>query len=223
VKILLAGPSEGFLHPLFDCAEAAEASWIVSCGDFGAWPDPARMDRASRQHGGKDFARMYVGADPRPISVPVVFISGVHEDHRFLEERKAVNNTEVLSNVHWLANGYRTVIGQHGPIDCRVTGLGKAYSEATYRGEYGKRSRRHYTRHDQERACSSGPTDLLVLYPHIDDPGIRNVAYAVRSKLILTVRHLNRPVYEEIQGTPVISLGRAETCLIEWNNGSFLV
>lgn len=216
MRLLLAGPSEGFLRPLFDAADRHEASWVVSCGDFGAYPDPQRRDRASRQHGATDFARMYVGADARMLRFQVLFISGVHEDHRWLEERKAADNTEVLSNVHWLAQGYRTVIGTHDPVGCRVTGLGKAYSEATYRGEYSKKSRRHYTRSDQEKACSSGPTDLLVLYEYLDAPGLRNVIFATRPKLILTARHTNRKVYDEILGVPVITLGREEGHLIEW-------
>jgi hypothetical protein len=222
MKIFLAGASEGFLHPLFDAAEASQAAWIVSTGSFGAYPDPQRRGRASRQHGGTDFARMYVGADQRAIRVPVLFISGVHEDHRWLSERRAAGNTEVLANVHHLVQGYRTVIGQHGP-PCRVTGLGKVYSEFTYNEQYSKRSHRHYTRRDIEKACSSGPTDLLVLYPHLDDPGIRNVVYAVRAKLILAAKHPKRPVYSEVQGTPVITLGRAESRIVEWNEDSFSI
>jgi len=220
MKILLAGASEGFLHPLFDAAEDAEAAWVVSCGDFGCWPDPARRDRASRVHGATDFARMYVGSDARMLRFQVVFISGVHEDHRFLSERQAAGNTEVLANVHWLSQGYKTLIGMHGP-PCRVTGLGKAYSEATYSEHYTKRSRRHYTRHDVERACSSGPTDLLVVYEHLDAPGIRNLVFATRPKLILTARHTNRKVYDEIQGIPVITLGREEGRQVEWASGCF--
>jgi hypothetical protein len=132
-----------------------------------------------------------------------------------------MNNTEVLSNVHWLAQGYRTTIGWDVPI--RVTGLGRAYSEATYNEQYSKRSYRHYTRHDIERACSSGPTDLLVLYEHLDSPGLRNVIFATRPKLILTVEHPNRKVYEEVQGTPVISLGRQCVTLLEYKDGEFIV
>jgi hypothetical protein len=132
----------------------------------------------------------------------------------------AANNTEILANVHYLANGYRTVIGEHGP-PCRVTGLGRAYSEATYRGEYHKKSYRHYTRHDVERACSSGPTDLLVIYEHLDAEGLRNVIFATRPQLILTVRHPNRPVHSEIQGIPVISLARGATQCVSWVNSQF--
>ena len=221
MRVLLAGASEGFLNPLFDAVEHSQAAWLVSCGSFGAWPDPARMDRASRQHGGTEFAKMYVGAISRPLRFQVVFISGPHEDHRFLEERKAVDNTEVLDNVHHLAQGYKTLIGQHGP-PCRVTGFGKVYSEATYAGEYSKRSRRHYTRHDQERACSSGPTDLLVLHPHIDDPGVRNIIFATRPKLILAAAHPNREALAEVQGVPVVTLGRTESRLVEWKDDAFV-
>lgn len=223
MKILLAGPVEGHLTRLFDAAESSETSWVVSCGDFGAFPDPARMDRASRQYGASEFASYYVGATPRPIRVPVLFIAGVHEDHRFLRERYAVQNTEVLSNVHWLANGFRTTIGadlDQPPL--RVTGLGRAYSEVTYSEQYTKRSRRHYTRHDVERACSSGPTDLLVLHEHLDAPGLRHVIFATRPKLILTASHPNRKTYREVQKTPVITLGRGQTHAVYWEDGCFV-
>lgn len=221
MRVLLAGPAEGRLDRLFEAAEAAEANWAVVAGDFGVWPDPARRDRASRAHGGNEFASRYVGMDPRPIKIPVLTIAGVHEDHRFLKERVAANNTEILKNVHYLANGYRTTIGFDGPA-CRVTGVGRAYSEATYRGEYHKKSYRHYTRHDVERACSSGPTDLLVIYEHLDAEGLRNVIFATRPKLILTVAHPNRPIHPEIQGIPVISLGRDATQAVSWKNSEFI-
>lgn len=219
--VTLAGPVEGYLDRLFDAVKADEASWAVTCGDFHIFPDPARMSRVARSYGGKEFAARYVGADSRLIKIPVLTIAGVHEDHRFLSERVAANNTEILSNVHYLASGYRTVIGGHGP-PCRVTGIGKAYSEATFRGEYHKKSYRHYTRHDVERACSSGPTDLLVIYEHLDAEGLRNVIFATRPQLILTVRHPNRPIHSEIQGIPVISLGRAATQAVSWKNSQFI-
>jgi hypothetical protein len=219
--ITLAGPAEGHLDRLFDAGKADEAAWIVCAGDFGVWPDPMRRDRAARQHGGNEFASRYVGSDSRLIKIPVLTVAGVHEDHRFLKERIAANNTEILSNVHYLANGYRTTIGFDGPA-CRVTGIGRAYSEATYRGEYHKKSHRHYTRHDVERACSSGPTDLLVIYEHLDAEGLRNVIFATRPQLILTVAHPNRPVHAEIQGIPVISLGRGATQAVSWKNSQFI-
>ena len=221
MNVTLSGPAEGHLKDLFTDAKEQDANWIICAGDFGIWPDPARRDRASKKHVTTEFAQRYVGAIYEEIRIPVLTISGVHEDHQFLAHRKSVNNTEILSNVHWLANGYRTVVGTHGP-PMRVTGLGRAYSEATYRGAYSKRSQRHYTRHDIERACSSGPTDLLVVYENLDAEGIRNMIFATRPQLILTVAHPNRPVYPEVQGIPVVTLERRTTRTIIWEEGKII-
>lgn len=220
MKILLSGPIEGRLSYLFDIAKQFEVHWIVAAGDFGIWPDPMKMDRASRRFAKKEFALRYVGADPRPINIPALTISGVHDDNRFLQHRQTANNTEILDNVSWLAQGYRTTIGFEGPA-CRVTGFGRAYSEATYNGQFGKRSHRHYTRRDVERACSSGPTDLLIVYDYLDAPGIRNVIFATRPKLILNVKHPNRKVYSQVQGIKVITLDRFETDIVYWENNEF--
>ena len=220
MKILLAGPVEGRLDDLFTSAKAAEANWVACSGSFGIFPDPNRRTRAARRYSAIEFARRYVGVDSRPIEIPVLTIAGVHEDHRFLKERVTANNTEILNNVHYLISGFRTTIGFDGPA-CRVTGLGRAYSDSTYNGEFHKKSYRHYTRHEVERACSSGPTDLLIIHEHLDAPGIRNVVFATRPQLILTVDHPNRPTYPEIQGIPVISLGRGAPQLVLWRNNQF--
>jgi hypothetical protein len=221
MNVTLAGPAEGHLKDLFNEAKEQEANWIICAGDFGIFPDPARRDRASKKHVVSEFADRYSGVINEEIRIPVLTISGVHEDHQFLAHRKSVDNTEILSNVHWLANGYRTVVGLHGP-PMRVTGLGRAYSEATYHGNYSKRSKRHYTRHDIERACSSGPTDLLVVYENLDAEGIRNMVFATRPQLILTVDHPNRPIYPEVQGIPVVTLGRRATRAIKWEKGKII-
>jgi hypothetical protein len=221
VRILLAGPAEGYLAPLYDYAKQGEAHWIVCAGDFGIWPDPARMDRASRLHHGVDFSLKYVGVDSSPTTIPVLTVAGVHDDNRWLNQRQSANNTEILNNVHWLAQGYRTTIGFDGP-PLRVTGLGRAYSEATYTGTVGKRTHRHYSRRDVERACSSGPTDLLVLYEHLDAPGVRNVIYATRPKLIVTVDHPNRKNYSDVQGIDVINLDRQQGKIVQWIDEQFV-
>jgi hypothetical protein len=221
MNILLSGPVEGFISSLLKQSKARDAHWSICSGDFGIYPDQFKMDRAARQYGGNEFASRYVGADLSPINIPILTVSGCHDDNKWLAERKAANNTEILSNCHWLAGGYRTTIGFNGP-PCRITGLGRAYSQATYEGRYTKRSHRHYTRHDVERACSSGPTDLLVVYENLDAPGIRNVIFATRPKLILVTKHLNRKIYPEIQGIPVVTLDRQERQLVVWGDNSFI-
>lgn len=212
MKILLSGAIEGHLKNFYEHAAPQNPNWVVCCGSFGTYPDPHRMGRAAKRHSGTDFSQAYVGALILP-TVPTLFVAGPHEDHRFLQERVVANNTEVLANVHYLANGFRTTIGWDKPY--RVTGLGRVYSEATWKGGFSKRSSRHYTRRDVERACSSGPTDLLIIHEHIDCPGLRNVIYATRPKLILTAKHPNRTVHSSVQGISVISLGIDETCLID--------
>lgn len=223
MKILLSGPVEGRIDRLCNCAEESKAHWVVSSGDFGIWPDPGRMDRASRRYHSREFAYRYVGLDPAQIKIPILTIAGVHDDNRWLSHRQSINNTEILNNIHWLAQGYRTQIGfEVDQSPCRITGFGKAYSEVTYNGNNNKRSHRHFTRRDVERACSSGPTDLLVVYEHLDSPGIRNIIYATRPKLIFTVSYPNRKNYLDIQGINVISLGRQESKIIQWFDSRFV-
>ncbi len=221
MEIVLCGPIEGALDAFYDHINDSGAAWAVCAGDYGIWPDPARMDRASKKHAASDFAKRYVGITNKVIYVPTLTISGVHDDHKWLAQRKSADNTEILANVHWLANGYKTLIGWDTAV--RVTGMGRAYSEATYGGNFGPKSHRHYTRRDIERGCSSGPTELLVVYEHLDAPGIRNLVYATRPKLILNVEHPNQKSYTEIQGIPVIQLGRNECKTVSWENDRFIL
>lgn len=212
MRILLTGAIEGHLKEVYTEAAKQKPNWIVCAGSYGVWPDPARMNKAAKQFAGRDFSKAYVGAMILS-QIPTLFVAGPHEDHRFLQERIAANNTEVLANVHFLANGYRTTIGFEKAL--RVTGMGKVYSKETYSGKFGPKSHRHYTRRDIERGCSSGPTDLLVVHDSLDSPGIRNLIYATRPKLILTTIHPNQIVHESVQGIPVNTLSRGETKLIE--------
>ena len=214
---------EGKIQEFYNRVGPVSPDWVVCAGDFGVWPDPARMDRAARKHAGRDFARMYVGIDPVGAAFQTLTIAGVHDDNDWLKQRHDNGSGEILANVHWLAQGYKTEIGWEKAI--RVTGLGKAYSDTTYNGRFNIRSSRHYTRSEVDRACASGPTELLVLYEHLDSPGLRNIIYATRPKLILNVAHPSRKVYVEVQGTPVIQLGRHETRLVQWDeeNGKFII
>lgn len=221
MEIVLCGPVEGALDTFYERIESSNANWAVCAGNFGIWPDPARMDRASKKHATNDFAKRYVGITNKVIKIPTLTISGVHDDHKWLAQRKSAGNTEILTNVHWLANGYKTLIGWETAV--RVTGMGRAYSEATYGENFGPKSHRHYTRRDIERGCSSGPTELLVIYEHLDAPGIRNLIYATRPKLILSVKHPNQEIYQEIQGIPVIQLDRKEIKVVSWEKDRFLL
>jgi len=222
MRILLSGPVEGHLEAFHKKVWSEhKPHWIVCAGDYGVHPDPKLMDRAAKKHAGKDFAKMAVGMIMPPVTQTLI-IAGVHDDQQWLNRRVTANNTEVLANVHYLHQGYQTKIGWEEPAGVRVTGLGRAYSAETYGGSPGKRAYRHYTRHEVERACSSGPTDLFVCYEHLEAPGIRNIIFAVRPKLILTVAHPNIKLVSEIQHIPVIALGRQEMKLVTWSGSTFV-
>jgi hypothetical protein len=220
MKILLSGAIQGNLNSFYAKVKEQNPHWVVCSGDYGIFPDPKQMDRASKKHAANDFAKHYIGVCAAPINIPTLTIAGAHDDNRWLDQRKSSGDTEILSGVHWLAQGYKTTIGWDSVL--RVTGLGRVYSESTYQGVKTKKSHRHYTRHDIERACSSGPTDLLVIYEHLDCPGIRNTIYATRPKLILSAEHPSSKLYWEVQGIPVITLGKFQTKMIEWKEDKFI-
>jgi len=214
MKIALCGPVEGYLNAFYDHLSVCDHDirWALCVGSFGVWPDRHRIDRGSRNHAGKDFAERYLYDISVPI--PTVFVAGVHEDHRFLKERQSWNNTQMLQNLHWLANGFKTTIGW-GDEQIRVTGLGKAYSKSTYEGNFHKKSWRHYTRQEVERGCSSGPTDILMLHEHVDGGGIRNLIFATRPRLIIVKAQPDQKTYDHVQNIPVISLQRKEVMILD--------
>ncbi len=60
-----------------------EVDLVVQVGDLGVWPDPRRVDAATRRHGGAYDAPGWFAActaSPRP----TVFIAGNHDDFEFL-------------------------------------------------------------------------------------------------------------------------------------------
>lgn len=75
--------------------------YILQCGDMGAFPDKARMDKATLRHAKADrdelgFMDDFVCAKPEiqafltALSVPMVCVRGNHEDHGFLDELEQV-------------------------------------------------------------------------------------------------------------------------------------
>ena len=86
-----AGDIHGALDRLYDDVLAFEASLgvrfahVLHVGDFGIWPDPDRVDRATKNHDGAgDFPRWF--AERRTAPRPTLFIKGNHEDFDWLED-----------------------------------------------------------------------------------------------------------------------------------------
>jgi predicted phosphodiesterase len=88
--VCAAGDIHGALDRFYADVAAFEASledcfdWILHVGDFGVWPDRARVDGATRRHDGAgDFPAWW--ADRRPAPRRTVFVKGNHEDFVWLD------------------------------------------------------------------------------------------------------------------------------------------
>lgn len=215
MKIALCGPVEGHITSFYEHLATAgqDIRWALCVGNFGLWPDRERIPRGSRNHGaGTDFSKMY--ALGTQVNVTTLTVCGVHDDHRWLKFRQDTNNLELLPGLHWLVNGHKTVIGW-GEKTIRVTGLGKVYSERTYNGNFTSKSYRHYTQNEIERGCSSGPTDILLLCAHVDEPGIRNLIFATRPKLIVTGAKPGQKPHDRVQNRTLVTLQPREIVTVE--------
>jgi hypothetical protein len=107
--VCAAGDSHGALDRLYADVLDFEASlgvrfeWVLHVGDFGVWPDPTRIDGATKRHeGAGDFPAWW--AERRPAPRRTVFIKGNHEDFVWLD---AQPDPQVLPGLFYLRNGTR--------------------------------------------------------------------------------------------------------------------
>jgi ssDNA thymidine ADP-ribosyltransferase, DarT/Calcineurin-like phosphoesterase len=96
--ICAAGNIHGAMDRLYQDVLAFEASlgvcfdYVLHVGDFGIWPDPNRIDKATRHHDGVgDFPSWL--RESRRAPRPTLFIKGNHEDLVWLDARQ---DAEVL-------------------------------------------------------------------------------------------------------------------------------
>ena len=146
----------------FEGALGVRFEWVLHVGDFGVWPDPERIDRATRDHeGAGDFPTWFAAG--RAVPRPTVFIKGNHEDFAWLEERKG---KEVLPGLTFLPNGHAIDLGERRS-SMRVGGLGGCYGPSDY-GRQARHlqgyARRHYTSDEVERLCARDCIDVLLLH-----------------------------------------------------------
>lgn len=166
--ICAAGDIHGALNRFYEEVLAFETrlglpfEWVLHVGDVGVWPDPDRVDRATRKHeGAGDFPGWL--SDGRAVPRPTVFIKGNHDDFEWLEERRDV---EVLPGLTYLASGSILDLGGGGE-GIRVAGLGGCYGPS----DYGRQSRhlqgyarRHYTRDEIDLLSGRRGVDVLLLH-----------------------------------------------------------
>lgn len=227
--IAFAGDFHGKLTNLYLKVEELESkygvkvSWVLQTGNLGIWPDPKRLDRATRKNPSEvDFFRYYL--NNKPVPRETIFIQGKHDDHRWLNYMSSRNQMEVLPNLNWLLNGYKTTIEAESSIS--IVGLGKVFSPNSY--FKGKKKIDSYTRREVERACSQGPTDLLITHEagkgaqlgnHLSvAEGINNICYAIRPKLHIHGHYNVSNVYtNKLTKTPTVSLAFGEVVIFKYN------
>lgn len=208
MKIALVAGIDGQILDFYENLNPS-CDLVLATGGFGVWPDPNRLDKATKQKTGPgDFHKLYINGWVAPVQT--IFVAGAHEDHKWLYTRYKMNNLEILPNVTLLLNGYCTIF-EKGNEKVKITGLGKIYGEKTFKGEYNKKSYRHYTRREVEKACYTGPTDILLLNPSLDSPGISNIIYATNPKYTVYY-HPNHPNNIPMKG--VIPLDKKEIVYI---------
>jgi hypothetical protein len=107
--VCAAGDSHGALNRLYADVLDFEASlgvrfeWVLHVGDFGAWPDPSRIDGATRRHeGAGDFPAWW--SERRAAPRRTVFIKGNHEDFVWLD---AQSDPQILPGLFYLRNATR--------------------------------------------------------------------------------------------------------------------
>ncbi len=135
---------------------------VLHVGDFGVWPDPERVDKATRRHDGAgDFSTWL--KEGRSAPRPTVLIKGNHEDFAWID---AQPTNEVLPGLRYLPNGQ-----VHELIDgkelLRVGGLGGCFGPSNFerpsRGLQGS-AKRHYTRDEIATLCGQLPIDILLTH-----------------------------------------------------------
>jgi predicted phosphodiesterase len=167
--ICAAGDIHGAIDRLYEDVFAFEASlgvrfdYVLHVGDFGIWPDPNRIDKATRRHDGAgDFTTWL--RETRKTPRPTVFIKGNHEDFEWLDAR---HDPEVLPGLVYLPNGRTLDVRDQTGDTIRVGGVGGCYGPSDYKRRsdtlqgYAKR---HYTADEVERLATAGGVDIVLTH-----------------------------------------------------------
>ncbi len=166
--ICAAGDIHGALDRMYADILAFEETlsrrfdWVLHVGDFGIWPDPKKVDRATAKHDGAgDFPRWVQEHKSAPRKT--LFIKGNHEDFDWLAAQRG---SEVLPNLHYLRNGHVFEITANGEA-LGVGGIGGCFGPSNYQRAsanlYGS-ARRHYARDEIEKLFNVGGLDVIMTH-----------------------------------------------------------
>jgi predicted phosphodiesterase len=166
--ICVAGDIHGAMDRLYQDVLAFEASlairfdYVLHVGDFGVWPDPSRVDKATRRHDGAGDFPAWLG-DNRRVPRPTLFIKGNHEDFVWLDSRPDV---EVLPGLGYLRNGC-TVDIREDAGGIRVGAVGGCFGPSDYQRRSDQLqgyAKRHYTLDEIERLAKSRGVDIVLTH-----------------------------------------------------------
>lgn len=123
-------------------------------------------------------------------------------------------------------DGFTTTIGDSN-CNVAVTGLGKVYSPAGY--ENG--NPRHYNYKDVQRACSAGPSDILLAHEGIQGElygtrrcearGLKKIIYATRPKIVVHGHYNFSKSYLSMEEVPTYSLANGEILPFNYDGKTF--
>jgi len=221
--ICAAGDIHGALDRLFEDVLAFEESlgvrfeWVLHVGDFGVWPDPHRIDKATRKHDGAgDFPTWW--SERREAPRRTLFIKGNHEDFVWLD---AQPEPEVLPNLVYLRNGTTFDLG--GIV---VGGVGGCHGPSNYERrskDLQGYAKRHYTREDIDALLGRQRVDVLlthdapagVVFPRhrrglnwaSEAVGLDDLVRGTRPRVCFFGHHHTR-LDSQIDGVPCIGLNK---------------
>ncbi len=166
--ICAAGDIHGALDRMYDQVLAFEVAlgvrfaWILHVGDFGVWPDPDRVDGATRRHDGAGDFPLWV-AEQREAPRPTLFIKGNHENFVWLDSQPS---TEVLPGLHYLRNGQVHELIASDEV-LRVGGIGGCFGPSNFQRPSGTLqgyAKRHYTRDEIDTLGAHSDLDIVLTH-----------------------------------------------------------
>ncbi|NDJ35639.1 MAG: metallophosphoesterase [Chloroflexi bacterium] len=175
---------------------------IMQAGDFGAFPERARLDSATRRYARRDrtelgFMYHFVGITPEidallaKTDAPLVFVRGNHEDHEWLDRletasREAIFQVDVYGRVFCLKTGAPYTFEARGDT-LRIMGIGRITPRSRRRAatsvDIQPYERRRLKRNEHE------PVDILLTHDRAAEPGTNGMT-EIRDYLAL-----RRPAY----------------------------
>ena len=147
----------------FEASLGVRFDYVLHVGDFGIWPDPSRIDKATRHHDGVGDLPAWL-RENRGAARPTLLIKGNHEDFVWLD---AHQDAEVLPGLTYLRNGCTVDIQAQGVGGIRVGGVGGCYGPSDYRRRSDRLqgyAKRHYTSDEIERLAVAGGVDIVLTH-----------------------------------------------------------